>query len=331
MNNIKAKEDAAYTVDAAVAKPVNSGLVDPSILGVGMVSGTAAVKLGQGVQKSGRSTAVTSGRVTLIGASVKVGFSSGRSALFTGQIVTTRMGASGDSGSLLVDGAKRAVGLLFAGSSGATLYNPITTVLESLNVDLGIDSRTDDEKQDEYLVDLRRLCRDKTPAILALPNVVGVGIGLKRKDGVKTGVISLVALVEKKVAANMLREDEIIPRFVEDIPTDVLESGEFSAIARHTWYGRPLNRKIKTRPARPGLSIGHYRVSAGTFGAVVFDRDSGEPLILSNNHVLANSTNGEDGMSEPGDPILQPGKQDGGSNPHDMLGTLLRFTPIRFL
>lgn len=48
---------------------------------------------------------------------------------------THAMSAPGDSGSLLVAGdALRAVGLLFAGSNEATLYNPITTVLDMLEV-----------------------------------------------------------------------------------------------------------------------------------------------------------------------------------------------------
>jgi hypothetical protein len=129
----------------------------------------------------------------------------------------------------------------------------------------------------------------------------------------------------------MMREEEMVPRFIEEVPTDVFESGEFEAISKRTWYGKPLNRKKKMRPARPGLSIGHHLVSAGTFGAVVYDRDSGEPLILSNNHVLANATNGKDGLSKPGDLILQPGKHDGGIDPRDIIGTLLRFVPLRFL
>lgn len=79
------------------------------------------------------------------------------------------------------------------------------------------------------------------------------------------------------------------------------------------------------RPAPGGLSIGHFRISAGTLGVVVRDRVSGERLILSNNHVLANSND-----AQAGDPVLQPGGADGGSVPEDTIAELLRFEPLEF-
>jgi hypothetical protein len=60
-----------------------------------------------------------------------------RSARFEDQIVSTGMSKPGDSGSLLVAGeALQAVGLLFAGSDQATIYNPIAAVLRALDVEL---------------------------------------------------------------------------------------------------------------------------------------------------------------------------------------------------
>jgi len=55
------------------------------------------------------------------------------------------------------------------------------------------------------------------------------------------------------------------------------------------------------------------------------DRQPGEGdyLILSNNHVLANTNAGK-----PGDLILQPGPFDGGLFPSDAVATLERFEPI---
>jgi hypothetical protein len=47
------------------------------------------------------------------------------------------MSRPGDSGSILVEtGGPRAVGLLFAGSDLATIYNPIDDVLRVLAVEL---------------------------------------------------------------------------------------------------------------------------------------------------------------------------------------------------
>ncbi len=88
------------------------------------------------------------------------------------------------------------------------------------------------------------------------------------------------------------------------------------------------DRLKRARPAQPGMSIGHHKITAGTFGAVVKDKRSGKPLILSNNHVLANISNGSDGKAKKGDIILQPGSYDGGKEDNDAIGYLERFVPI---
>jgi hypothetical protein len=46
------------------------------------------------------------------------------------------MSAGGDSGSAVLDQDGYVLGLLYAGSSRATLINPIQTVLQMLNVEL---------------------------------------------------------------------------------------------------------------------------------------------------------------------------------------------------
>jgi hypothetical protein len=76
-----------------------------------------------------------------------------------------------------------------------------------------------------------------------------------------------------------------------------------------------LQRRV--RPLRPGLSVGHGRVSAGTLGGFVRARSG--LAILSNNHVLAASNAGA-----VGDPILQPGPADGGGS-GDRVATLTAF------
>jgi hypothetical protein len=78
------------------------------------------------------------------------------------------------------------------------------------------------------------------------------------------------------------------------------------------------------RPLKIGCSIGHYKITAGTLGGFVRGRDDGSILILSNNHVLANEN-----RSKKGDPILQPGDFDGGKNPEDKVGELLRFVRLK--
>jgi len=47
-------------------------------------------------------------------------------------------------------------------------------------------------------------------------------------------------------------------------------------------------RRVGRRPVVGGVSGGHYKMSAGTVGGVVIDRNSGERYLISNNHVFAN-------------------------------------------
>lgn len=155
--------------------------------------------------------------------------------------------------------------------------------------------------------------------LMKLDNVVGVGLGLKEKGGKCTGEYAVTVLVTKKKPRADLQS--AIPMRLGDVQTDVIEVGELVALS--------LPRTDKWRPAPGGVSIGHYRTTAGTLGAVVYDAETSEPLILSNNHVLANTTSGSDGRAKPGDPIYQPGRYDGGSE-DDVIGYLLRYVPVYF-
>ncbi len=151
-------------------------------------------------------------------------------------------------------------------------------------------------------------------SLLAKPNVVGVAVGLK--NGV--GEPSVVVLVERKVPVAALSVAETVPKEVDGVKTDVVEIGYVRA------YDSPRDR---FRPEIPcGVSIGHYKITAGTLGTIVTDRTTGEKLILSNNHVLANSND-----SLVGDPILQPGTADGGQNPADVVARLERFVTLRYV
>ena len=94
------------------------------------------VRVGDLVQKTGRTTNYTIGRITAVNATVDVGFGAGRIARFRDQIITTNMSAGGDSGSLVTSLDNVAVGLLFAGSSVATILNQIEHVRSLLRVEV---------------------------------------------------------------------------------------------------------------------------------------------------------------------------------------------------
>jgi hypothetical protein len=78
----------------------------------------------------------------------------------------------------------------------------------------------------------------------------------------------------------------------------------------------------RVRPLRPGLSVSHPRVSAGTLGGFVRRPGDAGLLLLSNSHVLAAG-----GTAAVGDPVLQPGVADGGG-PDDRVASLARFVPL---
>ena len=162
---------------------------------------------------------------------------------------------------------------------------------------------------------IARSLRQNESALLSRANVVGVGIGEKIKDGMPQGRLCVKVYVEKKIAKAQLPKKDLIPRELSPVETDVEEVGKIVAQGNSGRY----------RPAPGGVSLGHYRITAGTLGCLVKDKNSGKFFILSNNHVLANSNN-----AKKGDPILQPGPYDGGKKPKDTIGYLENWVEIEF-
>ncbi len=153
--------------------------------------------------------------------------------------------------------------------------------------------------------------------LFSYPNVTGFGKGFDEKKGEV-----IIVMVTKKLPIEALAEHEIIPFAFDGNLTDVIEVGEI--VAPRTII-QAKERTDTWRPAPGGVSIGHYKITAGTLGAWVFDEITGDRLILSNNHVLANSND-----AELGDAILQQGPADGGRYPEHHVANLLRFKEIEF-
>lgn len=150
----------------------------------------------------------------------------------------------------------------------------------------------------------------------AHPDVVGVGIGFRTVRGIPTQEVALKVYVRQKIHPLLVKDGQVIPTEVEGVPTDVEEAGEFSI-----WRPIPPIYQRKVRPAMGGISVGHFAITAGTLGCLV--GDAGETFILSNNHVLANENRGAEG-----DPILQPGRFDGGKTDKDVIGRLDTFVAV---
>ena len=165
----------------------------------------------------------------------------------------------------------------------------------------------------EEIVQVKEASKD---TLLTMQNVVGVGVGYKIKGGEQTDDYAVVVMVSRKLPLPALSSQAVLPKNVEGVNVDVIEVGYLRALQART---------DRWRPAPGGVSLGHYKITAGTFGAIVRDKNTGERLILSNNHVIANSND-----AEPGDQILQPGPIDGGSPNNDTIANLERFCPIEF-
>ena len=194
---IKFSASANNLVDAAMAKAIAKKVdTGGSILGIGRVSTTAIdPAIGMRVKKAGRTTGVTTGRISAVHVTVNVGYSSGRVARFVDQFLITNgsFSSPGDSGSLIVkdtSSCPQPVGLLFAGSSTITVANPIKTVYKKLRVQpVGCSASSTEESrmsdglfQDQaLLVQAKDVKTHHEDDLLNIPGVVGVGIG--EQDG----------------------------------------------------------------------------------------------------------------------------------------------------
>ena len=162
--------------------------------------------------------------------------------------------------------------------------------------------------------DVKKLHDSNKKSLLKKKNVIGVGYGYRYTAGKRTDDSTLVVFVSQKETKSKLTNKDTVPAKIASIDVDVRSIGNVIAHKART---------SRWRPAPGGTSIGHYLITAGTLGAFVKDAATGKKLILSNNHVMANS-NG----AYKNDSIIQPGAADGGRSPQDMVAKLERFIRI---
>ncbi|WP_330923923.1 hypothetical protein [Candidatus Sororendozoicomonas aggregata] len=79
--------------------------------------------VGDILQKCGRTTGFTTGKIISINTTVDIKYPNGKIARLAEQIVTTRMSMSGDSGSLVVNADEHAVGLICGSSISTSIIN----------------------------------------------------------------------------------------------------------------------------------------------------------------------------------------------------------------
>ena len=164
---------------------------------------------------------------------------------------------------------------------------------------------------------------------LAANNINSVGIGRKISTKGPSGALCIQFTVDRKAAAEHLESlgTRLIPsQFVIDgklVPSDVIERRFHPAWRLVTEVAmRKDERKSRQTTLSPGLSIAHRQGSAGTIGAIVFDRRTGAPFLLSNWHVLQMQEDDSEGAI--GDEIVQPGPFDDNRVSDNVVGRLVR-------
>jgi hypothetical protein len=133
--------------------------------------------------------------------------------------------------------------------------------------------------------------------------IVGVGVGLRYSQKSYTPETVLKVFVTDKLRDSAIHPDQMVPKFVDGIPTDVEEMAP----------GRPHDITSSfPLPVPCGVGCGNQTGSEiGTIGCLVL-LQNGNLCILSNNHVLANATGDlAPPRAQIGDPIFQPGNRAG--------------------
>ncbi|TVR79552.1 MAG: hypothetical protein EA405_12500 [Rhodospirillales bacterium] len=160
-------------------------------------------------------------------------------------------------------------------------------------------------------------------------NINGVGFAMADAEDIASGLAENVApgqpalvvfTVERQDSSTLSAEiaSAAGTRALTAAPVIQAPVGSIDAQPHRFWI----------RPAPGGVSVGHFRITAGTLGCLSIGLRpprSSRLMVLSNNHVLANSNS-----ARLGDCITQPGPYDGGRCPTHQIAILERFIPINF-
>jgi len=96
-----------------------------------------------------------------------------------------------------------------------------------LSVEIGMNDPDPNLTQDAARVmEVKRAHEDE---LLAKRNVVGVGVGYRKRGSERTSEIALVVMVTQKLSPTLLAPEDLIPTSIEGVPVDVQEVGEITA------------------------------------------------------------------------------------------------------
>jgi hypothetical protein len=169
-------------------------------------------------------------------------------------------------------------------------------------------------------------------------NVHAVGIGRKVVAGEATSSLCVRVYVVQKIAESLLPPVHLIPKKIDGIPTDVIESPPAFILSKKragrgaksrtaaTVPACSVHRRDRQRPVVAGISTGHFHITAGTLGyfcrSTRHGDDPNHVFVLSNNHVYADVN-----QARVGDDLYQPGPADGGTAA-DTIADLARWVHI---
>ena len=205
-------------VDAAIAQ-LRPGAMNTAgtIEDIGTISSVVkAPSVGLAVAKSGRTTGFTTGSIGAINASVNVQYQrncgSGKKFVvsYINQVVinSSTFSAGGDSGSLIVsnNNCHQPVALLYAGSSSATIANPIGEVLTKLSAALGTSvsfvggtctasrdiasaGAQQPEPSNASIARATTAMRSREKNLMSRPGIIGIGVGGSDSDPNEASII----------------------------------------------------------------------------------------------------------------------------------------------
>lgn len=154
--------------------------------------------------------------------------------------------------------------------------------------------------------------------LLAIPEVHGVGVGRRRREGEKTDEYAVVVHLRHKLPEyEVPRARRVPPQLTVAmpdgreviVPVDVQEKDPPSAETARPTPGVTLADRF--RPVPGGVSAG----LSGTLGGWVWDAVTKQVVALSNKHIFGSTA---------GAFVLQPSHDDGGAHPGDRIATVLR-------
>lgn len=169
-----------------------------------------------------------------------------------------------------------------------------------------------EKKINDALAELNKVRKDW----LKRPGVTAVDVGYKISGDKLTDELALRVHVERKKPLAALETYECFtvsgqPEKAGGFSVDVLEAdyapAQLPPLGPEVIEAEAVSRTGRVSPLLGGISVANARVSAGTLGAIVWDREDCQVCILSNWHVLCGSS-----ACRVGESILQPGRFDGG-------------------